>query len=97
MGNCLIKNFSFGMRAEYLALFFALLVGIVAFIWLMRRNVSILTQEDIAYLLFIFVLSYFLLNIGWQSNIKAIAHFSFILIFGIIIGLLFYRTSRNSS
>lgn len=65
---------------SYVGIVFIVLVSFLIK-WL-RQEAQIISQEDVTFLVFAFVVSFFLRNVQWTDVPMAIIHFIFILVFG---------------
>lgn len=81
-------SFNFGALYNYIAI--GLLVAILMF-FVRARKEQFFSRDELIFLLFAFVYSFFLLNSAWQAQPKAIGHFVFITGFG----LFFIRYKEN--
>ena len=72
-------SFNLGTLYNYIAI--GLLIAIIIFFTGIKK-VQLFTQDELMFLLFAFVYSFFLLNSAWQLQLKAIGHFVFITLFG---------------
>lgn len=79
------------INALYINIAFWLVIVILIIAKSRGSEISILPKEDIAYIIFIFVVTYFWWQPGWQNESKTWAHLGFILLFG----FLFIRTQEQ--
>ncbi|MBI2660931.1 hypothetical protein HYX09_01545 [Candidatus Woesearchaeota archaeon] len=87
------KIYSFEINTIYINIFIFMMVAI--YLWRVFRReepFNVISDEDKGYILFIFVVSYFWFQNGWQLEIKSWIHFVFIIIFG----MLFIKTHEPS-
>ncbi len=82
--NYLRLNFTFYVPhwANILILFFIIVLGIVAYV--MDRKFRKEVPNFFTYLFMVFVFSFFYIYKGWMSNIRAVIHFIFIILFGFL-------------
>jgi len=76
------KIMEFRINALYVSIAFWLIMLIFILFKLRGNDMSIFLQEDVAFMIFIFVLAYFWWQPGWQNESKTWLHFGFILLFG---------------
>ncbi|MBI2654630.1 glucosaminidase domain-containing protein [Candidatus Woesearchaeota archaeon] len=84
-GRIFGQSFNFGTFNLYFVIIGLVIVFVLFYVFKFNMNKEgFVSFDDIAFLIFTFVYSFFLLNTGWIYQWKAILHFGFITLFGVL-------------